>query len=452
MNGPSLDDVSLVAPSFLPDRLGTKNLSDRHSFQDKQNTAPQQECDVEKNPAIPEFPEGGLRAWSVVFGAACLSFATFGWINSYGVFQAYYQENTFKSKSTSSIAWVGSIQYALVFVPAIFTGRILDLGYYNAPLAANSVFYIVSLFLVAECKSYWQVVLCQGVANGLFAGMLFSGTPAVVTHWFNKRRSLAFGVFAVGSSLGGTVMPIVIQRLLVTLSFQWTIRTVAFILSVPVLLGNLLVRPRLPPTNAKGGIFNFAIFLNPAYALCTVIGYDLIYLGMFVPLTYLDVSGQAAGLSPNFTYYLIAIANCASLIGRVSSGFLADKIGALNTMIPFTLVGALMCYVWPFAAAHVTQLVIVSIIYGCAMGAYVSLIPSAPAKMGGMNDAGRRIGMAISWTAVGAVGGTPLAGAIRTASDGFHDVGLYAGSIITLGCLVLLLSRRLALGGWKGKF
>jgi hypothetical protein len=31
-----------------------------------------------------EFPEGGLRAWMVVLGCWCTSFASFGYVNSFG--------------------------------------------------------------------------------------------------------------------------------------------------------------------------------------------------------------------------------------------------------------------------------------------------------------------------------------------------------------------------------
>ncbi|KAF9220090.1 MFS general substrate transporter [Gyrodon lividus] len=411
--------------------------------------------DVEKPhpplPQAPEFPEGGFRAWSVVAGAAFMSFATFGWVNSFGVFQTYYQTNTFKDESASNIAWIGSIQYGLIFIPALFTGRLLDLGYYNGPLAVNSVLYVISLFLVAECKTYLQFILCQGVATGIFAGLLFGSTPAIVSHWFHKKRSLAFGVLAVGSSIGGTILPIATQQLFNRVSFQWAIRILAFILAFAVLIANFLLRPRLPPSQAKGGMFNWAAFANPPFAFC-VLAYNVSFLGLFVPLIYMDLSGQASGLSPAFTFYLIAIANCASLIGRVSSGFLADKYGALNTLIPFTFVGGIVTYAWPYATAHVAPLVVVAIIYGCATGAFVSLLPSAPARLGGMDDAGRRIGLAISCIAFGAAGGPPLAGAIRTKSGGFEDVGLYAGSVIMLGCVLLLITRRLALGQWRGKF
>ncbi|KIM54500.1 hypothetical protein SCLCIDRAFT_370864 [Scleroderma citrinum Foug A] len=409
--------------------------------------------DTEKLPpnGLPDFPDGGLRAWSVVIGAVFMSFSTFGWVNSFGVFQTYYQQNTFKDQSASNIAWIGSIQYGLVFVPALFTGRLLDLGYYNVPLAINSLIYVAALFLVAECKTFLQVILCQGVATGLLAGMLFGSTPAIVSHWFFNKRSQAFGVLAMGSSIGGTVLPIATQHLFAKVGFKWAIRIMAFILAFVVLLGNLLLRPRLPPSNVKGGLFNWAAFKNPAFTFC-VLAYNATLLGLFVPLIYLDLSAQASGLSPNFTFYLIAIANCASLFGRLSSGILADRYGPLNTLIPFTLIGGVMSFAWPFVTSHIVPLVIVTIVYGCAIGAFVSLIPSTPARLGGMDDAGRRIGMAMTAMAFGSAGGPPIAGAIRTKSGGFEAVGLYSGGVIMIGCILLAITRHLALGKWAGKF
>lgn len=154
-------------------------------------------------------------------------------------------------------------------------------------------------------------------------------------------------------------------------------------------------------------MFNWAAFKNPAFTFCgrgnyfcrsgtlklttnLVLAYNATLLGLFVPLIYLDLSAQASGLSPNFTFYLIAIANCASLFGRLSSGILADRYGPLNTLIPFTLIGGVMSFAWPFVTSHIVPLVIVTIVYGCAIGAFVSLIPSTPARLGGMDDAGRR--------------------------------------------------------------
>ena len=72
-------------------------------------------------------PDGGLRAWLVVLGGFLTYFATFGtfstkttrWVdvnsslgllNSFGVFQVYYQRQILEGTSASVISWIGSIQ------------------------------------------------------------------------------------------------------------------------------------------------------------------------------------------------------------------------------------------------------------------------------------------------------------------------------------------------------
>lgn len=62
------------------------------------------------------------------------------------------------------------IQICLVFLPALFSGRLFDLGIFKIPYVAASALLVVSTFLVAECTQYWQFVLCQGLATGVSIG------------------------------------------------------------------------------------------------------------------------------------------------------------------------------------------------------------------------------------------------------------------------------------------
>ena len=48
--------------------------------------------------------------------------------------------------------------------------------------------------------------------------------------WFFKKRALAFGLMASGSSIGGIVLPIMIERLLPVYGFAWTMRLAAFVI------------------------------------------------------------------------------------------------------------------------------------------------------------------------------------------------------------------------------
>jgi hypothetical protein len=76
----------------------------RRSFQfDKPRNAPN----------IPNegcYPEGGVKAWLTVSGASCCLFASFGWLNSVGIFQDYYQNNQLKDCTSFQIAWIPSLQ------------------------------------------------------------------------------------------------------------------------------------------------------------------------------------------------------------------------------------------------------------------------------------------------------------------------------------------------------
>ena len=101
----------------------------------------------------------------------------------------------------------------------------------------------------------------------------------------------------------------------------------------------------------------------------------------FTVLTYIDVSAALNGVDSDFSFYLLSIANAASLFGRLLSGFLADRIGAwyflcnrkqltailgaVNVMAPFTLLAGIMTYIWPFVRGEAAYIVI-ALIYGYA--------------------------------------------------------------------------------------
>ncbi len=103
-------------------------------------------------------------------------------------------------------------------------------------------------------------------------------------------------------------------------------------------------------------------------------------------------------------------------------------------------------------------------------GAYVSSFLTPIFELGEIGDLGRRTGMAMSITALGALAGPPISGAINTATGGFEVVGYYAGksfppcclefylwpkktgSTIMLAVVLMYVVRHLVLGTLRGKF
>ncbi|KAI5997685.1 MFS general substrate transporter [Pisolithus orientalis] len=395
-------------------------------------------------------PDGGLKAWSVIVASMLTTFCSLGYVNStWGIFQDYYEHVLLPDESPSTIAWIGSVQIAFIFLPGLITGRLFDLGHFKIPYFAASCGLIVCTFLTAECKHYWQFFLVQGFFTGLFSGIIYAPAVSVVSHWFSKKKGMALGIVSIGSSLGGILFPITGQNLLPLVGFKWTVRTFGLMMLVALGIANLTIDRRLPPANVQDGLLNLTAFRNPAYTIYCISGMAC-FLGLYTALTYLSLSAAAVGVSTNFSFYLVAIANAASGFGRLSAGLLADQIGPLNAMIPFTSLAGILTFSWPYASSQ-RELIAISLIYGFASGTYVSLFVAPPMAMGDVGDVGRRMGMFMTIAALGMLAGPPISGAIIARTGGFKDPGFYAGGIVMFSVLLLFVVRYLHLGQLCGK-
>ncbi|KAF9445025.1 MFS general substrate transporter [Macrolepiota fuliginosa MF-IS2] len=376
-------------------------------------------------------------------------FSTSGYVRSWGIFQAYYQETLLQEVSPSSIAWIGSIQYAMLFIPGLIVGRLFDLGYFHSVFLFSSVILILATFLIPQCTEYWHFLLCQGIATGIAVGGIYGSSNLIIAHWFKKKRGSALGYIAIGSSIGGTIIPIIVKNLLPRVGFPWTMRIIGFIHLLLMGICNLMLKPRLPPVNVKGGLLNLAAFRDAPFAIYCISSF-IIFLGIGTVLTYVNVSASQLGSSPNLALYFVSFANASAALGRSAAGFGADKFGPFNVMIPLAFFSGVLTYAWPFARST-SALIVVTLMYGLCSATFASLLVAAIMNFGGDGDAGRRTGMLMTISALGALAGPPISGAISVSSGGFKAVGLYAGSVVVLGAMCLLIVRYLALGRWIGK-
>lgn len=138
---------------------------------------------------------------------------TWGFINSYGVFQSYYV--TALSRPPSDISWVGSIQVFLLFFIGTFTGRLTDAGYFRPVFIVGALLGCLGLFMTSLSTQYWQLFLAQGVCSGLGNGCLFCPSLSLLSTYFSKKRSLAIGIAASGSATGKRDFTIPVSRYIV---------------------------------------------------------------------------------------------------------------------------------------------------------------------------------------------------------------------------------------------
>ncbi|KAJ7500229.1 major facilitator superfamily domain-containing protein [Mycena galericulata] len=397
----------------------------------------------------PTFPEGGRDAWLVVLGGFCLSISTFGYAVSYGTFQQYYELTLLRNRTSSDIAWIGSLQYALLHLPGLPSGRLFDLGYFRPLFLSALSAATLGNFLVAECTQYWQFVLCQGVLLGISVGCIYSPCIAAVSHWFKRRRPLAFAIVSFGSSVGGIIYPIIFRNLVPRVGFKWTIRTIAFINLATFIIAAFTMRTRLPRPKVLPKLLDVKAFISPGYCVyvfSTVVN----FLGLYTPLIFISVAGVFIGIDPDFAFYLVAIANASSAIGRITSGALALRFGPLNVMAMFMILAATCTYIWPFVTDH-HGYVAITIFYGFTSGPFISLFAAPTAQMGDPHDFGRRLGLQTTFMAFGALGGPPISGALQGRFNSFHQVGIYAGTMILGSAIIMFVAKYLVLGKVPGR-
>ncbi|RDX51685.1 MFS general substrate transporter [Lentinus brumalis] len=393
---------------------------------------------------VDDCPDGGLRAWLVVLGVSSGICTTFGFVNAWGIFQAYYEQYALRDMSPSDIAWIGSVQYALVFMPGLAFGRLFDMGYLRLPVGLASALLVACTFLTGECTEFWHFLLCQGFGIGLACGIVFSAGAGVVAHWFKKNLGLALACMASGSSIGGTIFPIILRNLIETQSFQWTLRITGFIVAAFLLVLNLTIQRRLPANPHPGPFIDVDMFKSATYVVYCL-SLFVSFLGLYTCLTYLSLSGLLAGVDPDLSFYLLSIANACSLVGRLGGGVLADRFGAMNVMIPGTLVAGVMTYAWPFAKTK-GPLVAVAVLYGISSGIFVAIMAQPLVRMGKVTEVGMRTGMAFTIMSFGALAGPPISGAIFDRTGKFEDVGYYAGSTVMGSVVLMIIARQLLLG------
>ena len=234
--------------------------------------------------ALPEPPDGGLLAWSQVLAGHLVAFNSWGYVNSFGVFQVYY--TTSLKQSPSTISLVGGIQIFLTMFIGTFSGRALDAGYYRYVAITGLSVQVLGVFMTSLITQYWQLLLAQGICQGIGSGLVFTPTMAIVSTYFTKNRAVAVCGMSSGTATGGIVFPLIARQLLDRIGIGWTVRVMGLVFLFNAAIVLTLVKPRNTPRK-KGPLVEFRSFLNPWYTLFSL-GMFLVVLGLYFAYYYVS--------------------------------------------------------------------------------------------------------------------------------------------------------------------
>lgn len=137
------------------------------------------------------------------------------------------------------------------------------------------------------------------------------------------------------------------------------------------------------------------------------------------------------------TFYLLAIMNATSTIGRLASAYLCDHFGALNVHVVVTFIASVLVLVGWTLSNSVPAAIAFVVLFGIFSGAVIGLPPASVAYVLGPNpeaqaNLGQWTGMMYSLSAVPALAGPVIAGYLISEYESYLTVQMWSG-----GCLLI---------------
>ncbi|OJD29981.1 uncharacterized protein BKCO1_680003 [Diplodia corticola] len=426
------------------------------------------------DPADPPPSEDNVRAWLTVLGSALVYFASFGFTNSFGFFQDYYQTDYLPEQPPSTIAFIGTLQISLMYVIAPVAGALSDiygLKWIYRAAALGCCASVVGLSF-SQSGVLWQPFVTQGVLFGLVVAFNTQPALAVVGQHFKQRRALAMGLVSAGSCISGSLLPIMLSALVPRIGFGWTVRATALLMlccyiiamlisytkdppTAPPPAKDLADQPPAKPTLAASSLLDFRGYKDPRY-LVLAIGNFVATLGVYVPNYYIGSYAVLAYPTASVHGYLLPILNGSSFFGRVLGGWAADVTGALNFLYPMTLLSGVLCLSLWLLDQNMDMILVFCIMYGFTSGVFISVTPAAVTQIVPEDKIGARMGAFFTLTALATLMGSPVAGCLIDEGDGvgtegYRGIILFTGLTLVVGGALLFVGRLLCDRDWRKK-
>ncbi|KAH3918536.1 hypothetical protein HBI56_134770 [Parastagonospora nodorum] len=394
--------------------------------------------DVTRVASIEPPPNGGWVAWSQVLGGHIITFFTWGFITSFGMFQAHY--TSIGLSTPSNISWIGALTVFFLLSIPLWSGAASDTGHFKLVLRMGIGLWLIGIFMTSICKEYWQFVLAQGFCIGLANGCMFVPMVSVISTYFDAtKRSFAISITLCGSGTGGLVIPIMLNRLINRIGFGWAVRTLGFMALVMLLIAERLLKKRLPPKSSVK-MLEPSELKDPVFDLF-ILGSVFCFAGLWFAFFYINAfARKTLGMTLEESIPLLLVLNGVGIPGRLLPAYIADHYcRPLTISLIVSFVTALLLYCW-VAITSTAGMYVFAVLYGLFAAALQAMFPATLADLTLDNKKiGTRMGMGFALSSFGCLIGGPGGGALVEAGNGSYLYGqVLAGSCGVLGFMCFL--------------
>jgi MFS family permease len=332
----------------------------------------------------------------------------------------------------------------------IFMGRMVDRFGILPPLILSAVSLVIGYTLISFSDSYWQYVVLQVIFIGMFGtSTTFGPLVADISHWFMKRRGIAVAICASGNYLAGAIWTPFIQMLIEHFGWRQAHLIVGLICVVIMIPLALLLRKRADmgttPNAVSASRFagRLPISKGALFGLLAIAGVACC-VAMAMPQVHMIAYCIDLGYGEFPGGQMLSIMLVTGVISRMVSGYIADYIGGVGTLILGSGLQCLALFLYiPFDG--LASLYLVSALFGLSQGGIVPSYALIVRDYFPSREAGWRISLVLMATVLGMALGGWLSGEIYDWTGSYTAAFLHG---IGWNLLNLAIASFILFGKW----
>ena len=406
--------------------------------------APAVDISSDLTPSSELFVPDSRRAWSRL--AVAVLIGSLGSVGMWSVVVALpvVQTEFGASRGTASLAFT---MVMLGFGSGgVLTGKITDR--YGIVTAIGLGIGILALGYIGAgmSSSIWQFILVH-FAIGLSSSATFGPLMAEASHWFSRYRGLAVAIAASGNYIGGTIWPPLVNFGMQ--SIGWRTTHIAVGLFTAVAMAAALVGLRLlmgagtrrSHVNAPPPRVDLRLSTNTLTAILALASIACC-VAMSMPQVHIVAYCGDLGYGVARGAEMLSLMLGFGIISRIGSGFLADRIGGIATLLIGSIAQgtALLFYLF---FDSLTSLYIISAMFGLFQGGIVPSYAIIVREAMPASEAATRVGIVIFASVFGMSFGGWISGVIfdATGSYGAAFLNGLAWNAVNVTIMLSLLWR-----------
>ncbi len=334
-------------------------------------------------------------------------------------------------------------------IGGVLMGRIADRFGIIVPLFIGAISLGLGFILAGLSGSYVQFLMAQALLIGMLGNSAtFGPLVADVSQWFLRRRGIAVAIVASGNYLAGAIWPPFLQSAIETFGWRHSYMVIGALCMVTMVPLALLLKARphfddraSPASGAGGGgLLPKPAFLYPLLVLAGL----CCCVAMSMPQVHIVAYCADLGYGPARGAEMLSLMLGFGVVSRLASGFIADRIGGVGTLIMGSALQAMaLLFYIPFDG--LASLYIVSAMFGLSQGGIVPSYALIIRDHFPAREAGARISLVLTATVLGMALGGWMTGKIFDLTGSYQAAFLngIAWNLVNLGIAIWLLRARM---------